>query len=153
MNSRNKKLLIFVVILINLLGIYSFYYMFFGKEILFDLNKKAKLNPSNIIKVETNQGTWNWNDTIYDFYNNYKVVLGDKKNIEEFREIIEKSSAKYVDNRILYWVDIYINEVDLNAEIHLMETIENEIYFEYENHTYDGEKLSNFLNKHKVKIN
>lgn len=148
-----KKIIILGVIIINLLGAWSFYYMFYGKKNSFELDKKAKINSSKIKKIETDLGTWKWNDTIFDFYKNYKVVLKDKNDITSFCKIIENAKAKYIDSRTSYWIDIYLNEVDLNAEIHLKQSIENEIYFEYENHTYEGIELSNFLakNKHKIK--
>ncbi len=152
MNFSIKKVIILGVILVNLLGAWSFYYMFYGKENSFDLGKKVSINASKILKIETDLGTWKWNDTVYDFYHDYKLVLKDKNDIISFCRIMENSKAKFIDNRTSDWIDIYLNKIDLEAEIKLQKTISNEIYFEYDNHTYEGKELAEFVEKKKQKI-
>lgn len=148
---RNRKVLILGVI-INLLGVWSFYYMFYGKENSFDHKKKVTINSSKIIKIETDHGTWKWNDSVFDFYNDYKVVLKDKNDIKSFCRIMETSKAKYIDTRTSDWIDIYINEIDLEPEIKLQKTMANEIYFEYDDHTYEGTELAKFIKGKIVKV-
>ena len=88
-------------------------------NILIDLTKKVSINPSKIIKIETDSGTWKWNDTVYDFYLDYKLILKDKNDINSFCRIMATSKAKYIDSKTSYWIDIYLNKIDLEAEIKL----------------------------------
>ncbi|GAA4073271.1 hypothetical protein GCM10022389_18480 [Flavobacterium cheonanense] len=152
MKPSSKKLIIFGVIIINLLGAWSFYYMFYGKRNSFDLDKKVSINSSKITKIETDLGTWKWHDTVFDFYHDYKVILKDRDGIKAFCEILKSSKPKYIDTRAVEWIDIYLDKVDLNPEIKLQQTNSNEIFFEFDNHTYEGKELSEFIKKNKIKV-
>lgn len=152
MNFSIKKVIILAVIIINLLGAWSFYYMFYGKENSFDLAKRVLINPSKITTIETDLGTWKWNDTVFDFYHDYKIILEDKNDIESFCRIMKTSKAKYIDSRTSDWIDIYLNKIDLKAEIKLRKTISNEIYFEFNNHSYEGNELAEFIKNKKLKV-
>lgn len=146
-----KKSIIFGVIVINLLGVWAFYHMFYGRKKSFDYSKKASIVSSKITTIETDQGIWKLNDSIFDFYHDYKVKFTNQNDIESFCKIIENSKSKYIDDRTSYWVDIYLNKIDLEPEIKLQKTISNEMFFKYDNHTYEGRELANFIEKNKVR--
>ena len=151
MNFSIKKTIILGVIVINLLGAWALYYMFYGKENSFDYSKRAVIISSKIRKIETDLGTWKLNDSIFDFYKDYKVEVENRNDIESFCRIIQNSKPKYIESRAQYFIDIYLNKVDMEPQIRLLRTMSNEVYFEYEDHTYEGKELAEFMEKNKTK--
>ena len=50
------------------------------------------------------------------------------------------------------WLGTSVYHGDLNPEIKLQQTNSNEIFFEFDNHTYEGKELSEFIKKNKIKV-
>lgn len=152
---KNRKGLIIIIVVINILFVYSLLNMFYFKKASFDNNKKANIDCSKIQKIETDEGNWEWNNTLYDFYDNYKVTLSTNEEIDEFCKIIKSSKAKYIDNlKSKNWVNIYFtNNGKEELKIELHHSFSDEIYFEFENHTFDGGDLANFIKNKMKKIN
>lgn len=149
-----KNIFIFGIVISNILFLLSLYYMFYYKEASFDTLKKPEINSVVINSIETDEGTWRWGSKEYDFYNDYKVKLVRKTEIQEFCNVIKESKAKYVDNlKCKNWVNIYFDSNNnLEHKITLKYNFSEEIFFEYDNHTYEGEKLESFLKAKIYKI-
>ena len=134
--------------------VWSAYRMFYGREKSFDTTKVATINESEINEVESDEGTWKWNDEKFDFYKKYKIRCATKSDIEEFCRIIKSSKSKYIDIAgIDCWINIYFKK---NGKKDLMIVLKhnysNQVFFEYENQTYDGKLLEKYIEVKKIKV-
>jgi len=123
--------------------------MFYYKKASFDTTEKARFNQTNVDKVINGDGSWKWNEKEYDFYKEYSFSL-TKNEIKEFSKIINSANAKYIENiRPKKWLDIYIMGKNGNKSlITLKQSNENEIYFDFNQKTFDGEELEKYIQKH-----
>jgi len=146
---NRKKVFVVIIIIVNLLLAWSVFNMFYYKRASFDTSEKAKLNQSNVDKINNGDGSWKWNEKEYDFYKEYSFSL-TKNEISEFCKIINSANAKYIDNiRPEKWLDIYIVEKNgKKSLITLKQSNENEIYFDINHKTFDGKELEKYIQKH-----
>ena len=147
MNKR--KLLIFIIVIANLGFVWSIFNIFYYKKASFDTSKKATIISSNISKIHNGDGGWIWNENQFDFYKEYSFSL-NKNEIPEFCKIVNTANAKYIENnRPSKWVEIYIIEKNGDdVTIILKQNNEDGVYFEFENHTFEGKELEKYIYEH-----
>lgn len=147
--KREKKLLIILIIVANLLFVWSVFDIFYYKKASFNITEKAKINSKIINQITNGDGSWNWDGREYDFYKTYSFSLTENE-INEFCRIINSSNAKYIENiRPKNWLDIYIEEKSgIKETITLKLSYEHEIYFEIEEKTFEEKKLAEYIKKH-----
>jgi len=151
---NNKKFLIIVVIIIvNLLFVWSVYRMFYSRKNSFDAKKEVVIDANGINKIESGDGNWKWNNQIYDFYKIYKINCATKIEINEFCQVMKASKSEYVDIAgIDYWIEIYFKKNGKEElAITLKHNYSNQVFFEYQNHTYNGKLLADYIKRKKVK--
>lgn len=146
---NRKRILIIVIVIANLLFVWSVFNMFYYKKASFDTSEKTELNPKVITRIINGDGSWKWNEQEYDFYKAYSFSL-TQSEIIEFCKIVNSSNAKYIENiRPKKWFDIEIQEKNGNEKtITLKQIEENEIYFEIEHKTFEGKELEKYIEKH-----
>ena len=143
---NKKKKFVLLIVTANFLFAWSFFYMFYYKDVFFDSSEKVELKQSNIEKITNGDGSWKWKKTDYDFYKDYSFSL-TKYQISEFIKIVNKSDAKYIENiRPQKWFDINVIDKNGNQDlITLKQNYEGEIYFDINNKTFDGNELEKYL--------
>lgn len=147
MNKR--KLFILIIVIANAGFVWSIFNIFYYKKASFDTSKNAHIISSNISKIHNGDGGWIWNDNQFDFYKKYSFSL-NKNEIFEFCKIINTANAKYIENnRPNKWVEIYIIKKDGDEiTIILKQNNEDGVYFEFENHSFEGKELEKYIYRH-----
>ena len=148
-----KKLSILLIVFANIGFVWAVFNMLYYKQASFDTSKKANISIYNINKIHNGDGSWIWNKKEYDFYKEHSFSLS-KNEISEFCRIINSANAQYIENiRPKKWLDINLEEKNSNTRlITLKQNYEDEIYFEFEDNTFNGKELEKFIYKH-IKTN
>jgi len=146
---KRRSLIITIIVVINLLFVWSIFNMFYYKKVAFDTSEKAKINTQIVDKIYNGDGSWKWNKNEYDFYKEYSFSL-NKNEIIELCKIINNSNAKYIENiRPKKWIDINVGDRNGNETIiTLKQSDENDIYFEIDHKTFEGKELEKYIQKH-----
>ena len=143
---RNKKNFIIFVIAISSIGVLNALYVFHYKEKWFDTTQHPKIDVKNITKIEIGDGVWKWKSEGCERSNDTKLIITDKRQIIQFCEAMLKSHSKYINNiRPNNWLEIdfyYDNGGKGEMSVVLKENEYEGFFFEYENNTFEGEKLS-----------
>jgi fumarate reductase subunit C len=145
---RNKKYIIILVILLNIIALINALYFFHYKEKWFDKTQHPKIDIKNITKIEIREGMWKWNTKEWKHTNNTKLIITDKTKIIEFCEAMLTSNSKYINNiRPNNWLNIYFyyNYGEEELSVVLKENNDDGIFFEYHNNSFEGKKLSKVI--------
>ncbi len=145
---RNRKGIIIVLILFNLVALVNALYFFHYKEKWFDNTKHPKIDVKNISKIEIREGLWKWNDREWQHTNDTKIFITDKKQIIKFCDVMLVSNSKYIKNlRPADWLNIYFyyNDGDEELSVVVKRNEEDGIFFEYDNDSFEGKNLSEFI--------
>lgn len=146
---RNKKNFIIFVIVMSFIGALNALYVFHYKEKWFDATQHPKIDIKNITKIEIGDGVWKWKNEGWERSNDTKLIITNKRQIIQFCEAMLKSHSKYIDNiRPNNWLEIdfyYDNGEEGEMSVVLKENEYEGIFFEYQNNTFEGEKLSEAL--------
>lgn len=144
----NRKGIIIVLILLNIIALINALYFFHYKEKWFDNTEHPKIDVKNISKIEIREGLWKWNDREWQHTNDTKIFITDKKQIIKFCDVMLVSNSKYIKNlRPADWLNIYFyyNDGDEELSVVLKRNEEDGIFFEYDNNSFEGGNLSEFI--------
>lgn len=145
---RNRKRIIIVVVLLNIIALINALYFFHYKEKWFDDTKHPKIDVKNISKIEIREGMWKWNDKEWEHTNSTKIIITDKNKIIKFCDVMLVANSKYIKNlRPDDWLNIYFYYNDGEEELSLVlnRNREDGIFFEYNDNNFEGENLSEFI--------
>jgi hypothetical protein len=147
--TQRKKLITLIVVSNILFVIVSSYFLFF-REALFDTSKLPIVDASSISKIEVREGSWKWSEREWAFGHDAKLTITDKNDIARFCAILQSSSAKYIDNiRPIHWLYIYFTRNGKeNLSLVLKDNYQGEIFVEYDGHTFDGTGIAEALRAH-----
>ena len=150
---KNKKIIVIIVVISNLLFVWSVYRMFYKKNDFYDSTKRAVIDSNKISEIKSAEGTWKWNNMIYDFYKSYKLTCINKEEINGFCQIVK--SSKSINTQMAgcdYWINIYFEKKGKRElAIVLKHNYSNQVFFEYQDKKYDGKPLADYIQNRKVK--
>ena len=145
---KSKKSIIILFVVMSIVGTLNALYVFHYKEKWFDKNKRPKIDVKNITKIEVGDGVWKWKTEGWERSNDTKLIITDKRKIIQFCNAMLKSHSRYINNiRPNNWleIDFYYNDGEGKTSLVLEENEYEGTFFEYDDNTYDGKKLSEAL--------
>lgn len=151
---KNKKYIIILVIFLNIFALINVLYFFHYKEKWFDKTQHPKIDVKNITKIEIREGMWKWNEKEWKHTNNTKLIITDKIKIKNFCDVMLSAKSKYINNiRPNNWLNIYFyyNYGKEELSVVLKENKKDEIFFEYNNNSFEGKNLSEII--HSISTN
>ncbi|MGZ4057236.1 MAG: hypothetical protein ACXVPU_09925 [Bacteroidia bacterium] len=142
--NKNKSWIIAIVIIINAIAFFNFYYNSYYKKAHFDTSGKPKVDSSQISKIEIREGSWNWGDKTWEFSRDTKLILTNRNDIDSFCNTLSSLSAKYIKNsRPDNWLYIYFTEKgETKLSITLNYNYQKETFIEFNDEVYDGTALA-----------
>jgi hypothetical protein len=113
----------------------------------FDSTKRPDFTITDIQQIELPRGEWRWDDRIWDFQSDKKLIIRNQDSLNYIGKIIKSSHIiDGVAGMHKSWLSIDLILNTGKEEIILIKNASNDGYFMYKNDWYEGNKLAEIMN-------
>lgn len=135
-----------LVLLIGFLGgLYLWINHLYLEKAFFDETKRITIQSDQIEQIEILDGRWNWPDAEWKMNPSTILKFSDRDDIIKTCSIINDARAKYVDDiqGVYGFLTVKLRRRQGSAIIlRLNQNLQKDIFFEYDDHTFEGSALS-----------